>query len=107
MLQFQRAEAQELMEVYKGVLPYYADLIDGMSIGPAIAIEVRGPPGVVESLREVCGPHDVDMARHLRPASLRARLGRDNANNGVHATDLEDDAEREVSYVFDTLMSKA
>lgn len=106
MLQLQRAESMELMEVYKGVLPYYADLIDGMSVGPIIALEVRGPPGVVEQLREVCGPHDVDMARHLRPASLRARLGRDNANNGVHATDLEEDGEREVSYIFDTLMNK-
>lgn len=106
MLQLQRAEAMELMEVYKGVLPYYSDLIDTMSGGASIAMEVRGPSGVVEQLREVCGPHDVDMARHLRPASLRARLGRDNAKNGVHATDLEEDAEREVSYIFDTLLNK-
>merc|ERR1719277_2613132 len=103
MIQLGRAEAMELMEVYKGVLPYYSDLIDGLSAGACIAMEVRGEQGVVEKLREVCGPHDVDMARHLRPASLRARLGRDNANNGVHATDLEEDGEREVSYIFDTL----
>lgn len=106
MLHMRREEAVEFLEVYKGVLPYYSDMVDGTSAGLSIAIEVRGPGGVVERLREVCGPHDVDMARHLRPGSLRARLGRDNANNGVHATDLDEDAEREVSYIFDTLMRK-
>jgi len=106
MLTLGRAEAAELFDVYKGVLPYYSELIDGMTCGPLVAIEARGAPGVCEQLREVCGPHDVDMARYLRPNSLRARLGKDNANNGVHSTDLEEDGEREVSYVFGHLLGK-
>jgi len=103
MVHFERAQSVEFHDVYKGVLPYYNDLVDGMRSGPCVALEVRAASNVTERLRDVCGPHDVDMARHLRQYSLRARLGKDNANNGVHATDLEDDGEREVSYVFDTL----
>jgi len=103
MLHMQKAEAAEMLDVYKGVVPYHKEMVDGMSIAPLIALEIRGPDQVVEKLRQLCGPYDVDMARHLRPDSLRARFGVDNANNGVHATDLEDDAEFEVRYVFEML----
>lgn len=103
MLHLQRAEALELLEVYKGVLPYHAELVNAMSVAPCLALELRGKSGVVERFRQLCGPHDVDMARHLRPESLRARYGIDNAQNGVHATDLEDDAEMEVRYIFELL----
>lgn len=102
MLHLQRAEAKELFEVYHGVLPYHSTIIDTMSTAPCIAMEVRAP-GVVERLRELCGPLDVDMAKHLRPQSLRALFGKSNAENGVHATDLEEDAEMEVRYVFELL----
>lgn len=39
-------------------------------------------------LRELCGPFDVEVARHLRPKTLRALHGRDNVHNVVHCTDL-------------------
>jgi len=103
LVHLQRAEATELLEVYKGVLPYHSELVVTMSAAPCVALELRGESGVVERLRQLCGPHDVDMAKHLRPQSLRARFGIDNAQNGVHATDLEDDAEMEVRYIFEML----
>ncbi|OLQ13687.1 Nucleoside diphosphate kinase 7 [Symbiodinium microadriaticum] len=93
MLHLQRAEAAELLDVYKGVVPYHKEMVDGMSIAPMLALEVRAEDSAV-----VAAP-----ARHLRPQSLRARFGLDNANNGVHATDLEEDAELEVRYVFEML----
>lgn len=102
MIHLARAEATELTEVYMGVLPYYSELVDGMSCAPCLALELRAE-GVVEKFRELCGPHDVDMARHLRPQSLRARFGISNAQNAVHATDLEGDAEAEVRYMFEML----
>jgi len=103
LLHLERAEATELLDVYKGVVPYHKEMVDSMSIAPMLALEVRSEGNVVEKLRSLCGPYDVDMARHLRPDSVRARFGVDNANNGVHATDLEDDAEFEVRYVFEML----
>lgn len=103
MIHLNKDEATELLEVYKGVLPYIGDMVQGMTSAPCIALEVRAGDGVVERFRELCGPHDVDMAKHLRPNSLRARFGLDNAQNGVHCTDLEQDGESEVRYMFQVL----
>mmetsp|Transcript_47169 Transcript_47169/g.93857 ORF Transcript_47169/g.93857 Transcript_47169/m.93857 type:complete len:329 (+) Transcript_47169:73-1059(+) len=103
-LQLERAQAVELFEVYQNVVPYFSDLIASMTEAPCLALELRKELDVVEDFRRLCGTtYDVDMARHLRPGSLRARFGVDNARNGVHATDLEEDAEREVRYVFEIL----
>lgn len=46
---------------------------------------------MVASLRELCGPHDPELARTVRPKSLRSIFGRDKAKNGVHCTDLAED----------------
>lgn len=102
LVQLKRAEALELLEVYKGVFPYFSSLVDSMIEGPCIALELRAE-GVVEKFRDLCGPHDVEMARHIRPQSLRAKFGISNDKNGVHATDLERDAELEVRYMFEIL----
>jgi len=103
MVHLHRAEALELLEVYKGVLPYHGEMVDDMGSAPCIALELRSAEDVVEKFRQLCGPHDVDMARHLRPNSLRARFGLDNPQNGVHSTDLPDDAEPEVRYMFEVI----
>ena len=58
---------------------------------------------MVEKFRDLCGPLDVEMARHIRPQSLRAKFGISNDKNGVYATDLERDAELEVRYMFEIL----
>lgn len=102
MLRLKRAEALELFEVYKGVLPYFSEIIDSMIEGPCIALELRAE-NAVERFRKVCGPQDVEMAKHIRPQSLRARFGSSNAKNGVHSTDLVRDGELEVRYVFEIL----
>ena len=102
MIHFNRAEAQELFEVYKGVLPYYSGIIDEMTVAPSIAMEVRAE-GVCEKLRNLAGPHDVELAQHIRPSTLRAQFGTTNAANGVHVTDLEEDGEMECRYVFELL----
>jgi len=104
LLHLQRIQAAELFDVYKGVLPYQSEMVDAMCAAPCLALELRCPDNVVEKFRDLCGPHDVDMAKHIRPNSLRARFGLDNAQNGVHSTDLEDDGESEVHYVFGTLL---
>ena len=87
MIHLTRTEAHELFEVYKGVLPYYAEIISEMISAPCIFMEVRAE-GVVEALRKLSGPHDVELARHIMPDSLRARFGESDSKNGVHCTDL-------------------
>lgn len=56
------------------------------------------PP--VEALRQFCGPEDPDLAKRLRPDSLRARFGISKAQNAVHCTELEEDALRDLESAF-------
>ena len=39
-----------------------------------------------------------EIARHIRKNTLRAKFGIDKIKNGVHCTDLPDDAKLEVSF---------
>lgn len=46
--------------------------------------------------------HIQDVARKLKPLSLRARFGRDTTLNAIHCTDLPADGSREVLKEFDS-----
>lgn len=65
-----RPVVEEFYDVYKGVLPEYLPLIENLSNGPVIALEVR-QSNAVAAFRELCGPHDPEIARHLRPDTIR------------------------------------
>ena len=74
-------------------------MVDELTSGLSIAIEINGPNSY-SSFREFCGPHDPEMARTLRPQTMRALFGLDKIKNGVHCSDLPDDAMLEVEYFF-------
>eukprot|EP00440_Ansanella_granifera_P065168 gb/GFBE01070664.1/.p1 GENE.gb/GFBE01070664.1/~~gb/GFBE01070664.1/.p1 ORF type:complete len:341 (+),score=86.00 gb/GFBE01070664.1/:1-1023(+) len=98
-------QAENFYEVYKTVLPsaQYAAMISELASGNLLAIEVRGGDDVVPRLRELCGPVDVEIAKHLRPNTIRACHGRDNVHNVVHCTDLPEDGILECQYFFSIL----
>lgn len=100
---FTPVEAAEFLDVYKGVIPHYPSVLDAMTGTPCLALELRKDADVVPSFRELCGPHDVEIARHLRPGTLRARFGLDSARNALHCTDLEEDGELESRYIFELI----
>ncbi|MEW5319871.1 MAG: hypothetical protein WDW38_010990 [Sanguina aurantia] len=101
------ASAVEFYEVYKGVLAAgeLNAMVEELTSGPCIAIEVADRDGAecVESLRQLAGPMDPELARVLRPQSLRARFGLNKTRNGVHVTDLAEDGLLETSYFFTIL----
>lgn len=111
-----KPNAGEFLEVYKGVAPEYAHMVYELSSGMCIAFEVsseahdyRGAgvaENVVEALRNVCGPADPEIAKALRPNSIRARFGQDKVNNAVHCTDLAEDGPLESEYFFSVLASQ-
>ena len=70
--------------------------------GPFIAMELADPHGAnpVEAVRELCGPADPEIARMMRPNSIRAKFGLNKTQNAVHCTDLAEDGQLEVSYFF-------
>lgn len=96
---FTRPNAEEFLEVYKGVLQEYPEMVDELTSGLSIAIEIKGQDAY-KAFREFCGPHDPEMARTLRPKTLRALFGLDKIKNAVHCTDLPDDSLLEVEYFF-------
>ena len=97
-----RTTAEEFYEVYKGVVPEYSGMVDELTSGPCIAIEVRGE-NVVANFRDVAGPADPEVGRYLRPKALRSRYGVDKIKNAIHATDLPEDGKVEVDYFFQVL----
>uniref|UniRef100_A0A3Q3DZH2 Nucleoside diphosphate kinase homolog 7 n=1 Tax=Hippocampus comes TaxID=109280 RepID=A0A3Q3DZH2_HIPCM len=102
MFNVDRANAEEFYEVYKGVVTEYLDMVTELSLGTCMVLELHGAD-VAKTFREFCGPADPDIARHLRPATLRAIYGTDKVKNAVHCTDLPEDAILEVQYFFKIL----
>jgi len=94
--------AEEFMEVYKGVLPEYHDVVTQMCAGPVIAMEVR-QENAVDSFRQLVGPHDPEIAKHLRPNTIRGKHGLDRVQNALHCSDLSEDGLLEVEYFFKML----
>ena len=100
-----RPTAEEFLEVYKGVVPEFSQMVDEMTAGPCVAMEVR-QENAVQSFRQIVGPSDPEMARSLRPTTLRAKFGLDRIRNAVHCTDLAEDGVLECQYFFQILSTK-
>ncbi|BFZ06110.1 hypothetical protein BsWGS_09149 [Bradybaena similaris] len=105
MFTLDKANAEEFYEVYKGVVHEYPGMVNELASGPVIAMEITGknPEHVPMAFRELCGPMDPEIARHLRPRTLRAKFGINKVQNAVHCTDLPEDASLEVEYFFKVL----
>lgn len=101
-----KATAEEFLEVYKGVLPEYHDVVEQMCAGAAIVMEIRQEE-CVTSFRKLVGPADPEIAKHLRPQTLRAKFGVDRVKNAVHCTDLPEDGLLEVEYFFNILFGRS
>ena len=95
----EKANAQEFYEVYKGVVSEYSNMVEELTSGPCIAMEITDDHAHAR-FREFCGPVDPEIARHLRPHTLRAMFGTDKIKNAVHCTDLPEDSLLEVEYFF-------
>jgi len=65
-----KTTAEEFFDVYKDVLPEYTPIVEHIITGPVIVMEVR-QENVVQALRNLVGPHDPEIAKHLRPNTIR------------------------------------
>lgn len=95
MFYMNRPSIEEFYDVYKGVLPEYVPLIEHFISGPCIVLEIRQENAVL-AFRELVGPHDPEIAKYLRPNTIRAKFGQDRVRNAVHCTDLPEDGVIEV-----------
>lgn len=102
MFHLNKPTIEEFYDVYKGVLPEYVPLIEHLASGPIIVLEIR-QENVVPAFRALVGPHDPEIAKYLRPNTIRAKFGLDRVRNAVHCTDLAEDAVVECEYFFNIL----
>lgn len=102
MFHLEKANAEEFYEIYKGVVQEYPKMVDELTAGPCIALEIRAE-NAPQAFREMVGPADPEIARHLRDRTLRALFGRNKIQNAVHCTDLPEDGLLEVEYFFKIL----
>ena len=87
------------------MLPEFTPMSEHMTTGAIIVMEVR-QENVVKELRKLVGPHDPEIAKNLRPNSLRAKYGIDRIRNAVHCTDLDEDGVLECEYFFSLLQQQ-
>lgn len=104
--------AEQFFDVYKGVHPKYGNMIEQSASGPVLALMIVSKNenqfddfDVVKKFRDFCGPMEPELARTLRPNSLRAIYGVDLIKNAVHCTDLSEDGIIECKHFFETLAS--
>lgn len=110
MLQLTRPNAQEFLEVYRGVVPEYTEWVSELVSGQCVALQVKflaQPENTVPALRELCGAHDPEVAAYLHVGSLRQEFGETKVKNAVHCTDLPEDGPLEVDYFFNILPAAA
>lgn len=58
-------------------------MVEHLTTGPVIVFEIR-QENAVKALRDIVGPHDPEVAKHLRPKTIRSQLGIDRVKNAVH-----------------------
>eukprot|EP00644_Phytophthora_capsici_P000173 jgi/Phyca11/539998/estExt2_Genewise1Plus.C_PHYCAscaffold_40319 len=104
LVHLQMDEADELFQIYKGVVRQYHEMLKYMTSSPCLAIEIRGED-IVRRFREFCGPFDVQVAKTLRPDCLRAKFGRSTIYNALHCTDCPEDGVLECQFIFKSLAS--
>lgn len=54
-------------------------MAEELTEGPCIALEVRAE-NAVETFRQTAGPWDVEIAKELRPKTVRAKFGMDRVS---------------------------
>ncbi|XP_072940663.1 nucleoside diphosphate kinase homolog 7 [Epargyreus clarus] len=102
----ENVNAAEFYEVYKGIVQEYKGMVDELSSGPCIAMEIVAKDknlNTAVEFRKLVGPSDPEIARLLRPYTLRAKFGKTKVQNAIHCSDLAEDGLLEVEYFFKIL----
>ena len=79
---------------------FYADLVEFMGRGPAVALVIEGPEGTWEVVRTMMGATN---PRAAAPGTIRGDLGILFTENLVHGSDSLASAERDLGIFFPNL----
>jgi nucleoside-diphosphate kinase len=89
------AQAGEFYAVHKG-RPFYDELVSFMTSAPCMPI-VLEKDGAVAALREAIGATDPAEAAE---GTVRKLYAESKGRNAIHASDSDDNAEREAAFFF-------
>lgn len=106
MLMIARVNCEEFYEVYRGILPEFIQMVAQLASGVCMCLEIACEDPTKnshEEFRKFCGPSDPEIAKLLRPDTLRSKFGHSKVLNAVHCTDLPDDTHLELQYMFKIL----
>jgi nucleoside-diphosphate kinase len=93
-----RETASEFYAEHQGK-PFYKDLVDYITSGPIVALELVGP-NAISRWRQIIGPTNLDVAKREAPNSLRARFARSTTENFAHGSDSPESSRRELGIIF-------
>ncbi|XP_065354987.1 nucleoside diphosphate kinase homolog 7 [Calliphora vicina] len=102
----EKVNCSEFYEVYRGIVPEYIPMVTQLASGVSMSLEIvcsDANKNSYEEFRKFCGPMDPEIAKLLRPHTLRAKYGSSKTLNAVHCTDLPDDTILEIQYLFKIL----
>ncbi|GLV44669.1 nmdyn-D7 [Carabus blaptoides fortunei] len=108
MFYLSNANADEFLEVYKGIVTDFSALMLSFIDGPCVALEISSASdsaNVHGEFRKFVGPFDPEIARQIRPNTMRAKFGIDKYRNALHCTDLAEDTNLELEYFFKILQN--
>jgi nucleoside-diphosphate kinase len=95
MTRLSRGRAERFYEVHRA-RPFFSDLVDYITSGPVVAIEVEAQDAV-SKVRELIGATNPAEAR---AGTIRAMYGKSLQNNAVHGSDSPASAEKELEIAF-------
>jgi nucleoside-diphosphate kinase len=80
--------------------PFYGDLVEFITGGPAMVMVVAGPPGTWKIVRTLMGPTNPADAS---PGTIRGDLALELTENLIHGSDGPESAAREIEIFFPVL----
>ena len=76
--------------------PFFGELTDFMSSGPAVVIVLEGDNAILRN-REIMGATNPEQAAE---GTIRKLYARNVGENSVHGSDSQQSAQREIGYFF-------
>jgi nucleoside-diphosphate kinase len=95
LVRLTRPQAGAFYAVHRG-RPFYAELVEFMTSGPCMPIALERQDAV-SHLRTVIGATDPAEAA---PGTIRKLFAESKGKNAIHASDSEENAQREVGFFF-------
>ncbi|KAM7362034.1 nucleoside diphosphate kinase homolog 7 isoform 2-T2 [Cochliomyia hominivorax] len=102
----EKVNCSEFYEVYRGIVSEYMPMVSQLASGVSMSLEIAcvdANKNSYKEFRKFCGPMDPEIAKLLRPHTLRAKYGSSKTLNAVHCTDLPEDTNLEIQYLFKIL----